>query len=800
MPGRFPDSLIRLTALRGFVARLMVTLLLAMGALSDAIAFEPFTIGDIRVEGIQRIEAGTVFSYLPVRVGEQMTDARASQTIRSLYATGFFRDVRLEVEGDVLIVFVSERPAIAKVETEGSVEFSEEVLEQVLSDIGLAENQIFDRSVLDRAEQEIKRQYLSRGKYAVQVTSTVTPLERNRVALNLKILEGGVARIAAIRFVGNTEFTDAQLLDQLRLSTPTWLSWYTKNDQYAREKLAGDLEVIRSFYLDRGYLDFEIQSTQVSITPDKQDVHITVVVKEGKPFEVQSFEFVGNMLGREEEFTQLLSLEPGQTFSGTELNESRRRIVERLGELGFAFANVNAQPDLNREDQKVKFTVLIDPGRRVYVRRINISGNTQTRDVVVRRELRQFENAWYDADKIRLSRERLGRLGYFTDVRVDTIPVPGVPDQVDLEVKVTETATGNILFGVGTSSSEAVILSASINQRNFLGSGKSLALDVNTSQISRKISLTYVDPYFTRDGVSRTFQFYSRLFNANELELGNYQWRSNGLGLTFGVPYTEIDRVSFGLAVENNTLDLTVGGDDPSPNRFIDYAFGTPLANQDPNSNEIQRADDGVGRSSTALLAKLGWKRDTRDNIFTPTRGRLHEAALEGTLPVGELRYYKLTYNQQYFYPINKDYTLALNADLGYAESLGGRQFPPFENFYAGGIGSVRGFRSSSLGPGRDPVDNVALGGQTRVVGSAELILPIAGTGNDRTFRWFVFLDGGNVFPAGQFDASDFRYSTGLGLTWISPIGPMKFSLGYPLNDKPEDREQRLQFQIGTGF
>jgi len=787
-------------AFRAVAARLLLTVLLCGLGVSPAFAFESFKVADIRVEGIQRIEAGTVFSYLPVRVGEQMTDARASETIRSLYATGFFRDVRLEVQGDVLIVFVSERPAIAKIETEGSIEFSTEVLEQVLSDIGLAENQIFDRSVLDRAEQEIKRQYLSRGKYAVQVTSTVTPLERNRVSLNLKIIEGGVARIAAIRFVGNTQFTDAALLDQLRLSTPTWLSWYTKNDQYAREKLAGDLEVIRSFYLDRGYLDFEIQSTQVSITPDKQDVHITVVVREGEPFEVESFEFVGNMLGREEEFSQLVSLEPGEVFSGSELNESRRRIVERLGELGFAFANVNAQPALNREDQSVKFTVLIDPGRRVYVRRINISGNAQTRDIVIRRELRQFENAWYDADKIQLSRERLGRLGYFTDVRVDTLPVPGVPDQVDLDVKVTETATGNILFGIGTSSSEAVILSASVNQRNFLGSGKSLAVNVNTSQISRKISLTYVDPYFTKDGISRTSRFYSRLFNANELELGNYKWRSNGIGLSFGVPYTEIDRVSFGLAVENNTLELTTSGDDPSPNRFIDYALGTPLAEQDPNTDGIERANDGVGDSSTALLAKLGWKRDTRDSVFTPTRGRLHEAALEGTLPVGELRYYKLTYNQQYFYPINKDYTLALNADLGYAESLGGRQFPPFENFYAGGIGSVRGFRSSSLGPGRDPVDNVALGGQTRVVGSAELILPIAGTGNDRTFRWFVFLDGGNVFPAGQFSASEFRYSTGMGLTWISPIGPMKFSLGYPINSKPGDREQRLQFQIGTGF
>ena len=764
-------------------SRLLLSALLLSTLAAPAYAFDPFTVSDIRVEGIQRIEAGTVFNYLPVKVGEQMTDAKASEAIRALFATGFFKDVRLETRDNVLIVFVSERPAIAEVSVSGSKEFNEETLKQVLKDTGLAESRIFDRSVLERAEQELKRQYLSRGLYAVEVVSTVTPLERNRVSLDLQINEGGVARIAAIRFVGNSAFSNADLLDQLRLSTPTFMSWYTKNDQYAREKLAGDLEIVRSFYLDRGYLDFEIQSTQVSITPDKQDVHITIVVKEGKPFTVQEVEFGGQLLGREEEFQKLVTLEPGQTFSGTELNESRRRISERLGELGYAFANVNAQPTLDRETQTVKFSLLIDPGRRVYVRRINVSGNSQTRDVVIRREMRQFEDAWYDADKIRLSRERLSRLGYFTDVRVDTQPVPGVPDQVDLNVRVTETASGNILFGIGTSSTEPVILSASINQQNFMGSGKSLALDVNTSEVSRKISLSYIDPYFTPDGISRTFSAYTRLFNAEELDLGDYQWRSNGIGLSFGVPYTEIDRLNFGLAVENNTLSL---GENP-PQRYQDYVFGTST-------------EDGVGNSSTAVLAKLGWRRDSRDNAFAPTRGRLHDADLEFTLPLGELRYYKATYNQQYYYPLNKDYTLALNGDLGYARSIGGRQFPPFENFFAGGIGSVRGYRPSSLGPGRDPVDDIALGGQTRIVGSAEFILPFAGTGNDRSFRWFLFLDGGNVFPAGEIDIDEFRYSSGIGLTWVSPIGPMKFSLGYPLNAKPGDTEQRLQFQIGTGF
>lgn len=753
-------------------------------------AFEAFTIRDIRVEGVQRIDPGTVFSYLPVRVGERMTDERASEAIRALFATGFFKDVRLEVRDDVLIVYVNERPAIASIQVEGSREFSAEVLEQVMADIGLREAQIFDRSVLERAEQAIKRQYLSRAKYAVRVETTVTPLERNRVGLNVSIDEGGTARIASIRFIGNEEYTDAELLDQIRLSTPTWFSWYTRNDQYAREKLAGDLETLRSFYLDRGFLEFTIDSTQVSISPDKQEIHIAVAITEGERYTISSIDFGGQLLEREDEFRRLLSLSAGEPFAGTKLSESQARITDRLGELGYAFANVSVQTVPDREKQEVALTILVDPGRRVYVRRINITGNTQTRDMVVRRELRQYESAWYDADKIRLSRERISRLGFFSDVEVETVPVPGVPDQVDLQITVTESPSGNILFGVGTSSTEALILSGSINQQNFLGTGKSLDLEVNTSEVNRNISLTYRDPYFTPDGVSRTFKVYSRLFNADELSLGDYQWRSTGLGLSFGIPYTELDRISFGLAVENNTLDLGL----KPPQRYTDFVNGV----FDPNTGAV--VEPGVGESSTAVLAQLGWTRDSRDSFFTPNSGRLQRASLEFTLPAGELRYYKATYNHQLYYPLNKDYTLAFNIDLGYARAVGERQFPPFKNFYAGGIGSVRGYAPSSLGPGRDPVDNIALGGQTKIVGSAEFILPVAGTGNDRSFRWFLYLDGGNVFPAGRIETNEFRYSAGVGLTWISPIGPMKFSLGYPLNKKPGDDEQRVQFQIGTGF
>ncbi|MEZ5661592.1 MAG: outer membrane protein assembly factor BamA [Burkholderiaceae bacterium] len=704
--GGLSQSVSRLT-------RILLLCLLAMAPLA-ARAIDPFVIKDIRVEGVQRIDPGTVFSYLPVRVGQTMTDDRASESVRALFATGFFKDVRLEVRDDVLIVFVNERPAIASIKIEGASEFTNDVLKQVVGDIGLRESQIFDRSVLERAEQALERQYLSRAKYAVEVKTTITPLERNRVALNIKVDEGGTARIASIRFVGNRKFTDAQLLDQIRLSTPTWFTWYTRNDQYAREKLAGDLETLRSFYLDRGYLEFSIDSTQVSITPDKQDVHISIGVTEGEAYKVSAIDFGGQLLGRENEYRQLLSLAPGQRFSGAELSKSQARITDRLGELGYAFANVSVQSVPDREKREVALTILVDPGRRIYVRRINISGNAQTRDMVIRRELRQYESAWYDADKIRVSRDRINRLGFFTDVRIETVPVPGVPDQVDLSIQVTESPSGNILFGVGTSSTEALILSGSVNQQNFLGTGKSLDVEVNTSNVNRSASISYKDPYFTADGISRTFKVYSRVFDAKELGLGNYQWRSNGLSLSFGIPYTEADRVSFGLAAENNLLSLGDG----APQRYIDFVSGV----FDPVSGAL--LEPGVGSSSTAILAQLGWTRDSRDNYFTPNSGRLQRGSLEFTLPYGELRYYKATYNQQLFYPLNKDYTIAFNLDLGYARSLGDRQFPPFQNFYAGGIGSVRGYAPSTLGPGRDPVDNLALGGQTKIVGSANSSFP----------------------------------------------------------------------------
>jgi len=737
-------------------------------------AFDPFTVRDIRLVGVQRVEPGTVFGYLPIKVGERLDDQRASQALRALYATGLFNDVRLEVEGEVLVVYIEERPSIATVDVSGSKDISSEQLLKALKELGLSESRIFDRALLDRAEQEIKRQYLARGKYAARVTSTVTPLERNRVAVSMAIEEGADARITQIRVVGNKAFTEAALLDQLQLSTPTWISWYTKTDQYAREKLAGDLERLRSFYLNRGYLEFSIDSTQVSIDPDREGVYITVNITEGERYTVTGFKFSGNTLGREPELDKLMLVRQGDVFNGQRLAESTRTMTEVYGSIGYAFANINAIPDVDREKRTVFFNVTVDPGRRAYVRRINVSGNARSRDEVVRRELRQFESAWYDTDKIRLSRERLTRLGYFTNVTIDTVPVPEAPDQVDLNVNVTERSTGTFLIGVGFSSTDKLILTASVNQQNFLGTGKSIGLNMNTGRTQRQITLSSTDPYFTPDGISRSFDIFTRRFNAAALGLGDYVIETQGLGMRFGIPYTEVDRVSFGFAYERNNLAL---GTNP-PARYKEYV-------------------DTFGETSWAALAQLGWFRDERDSPLTPTRGLYMGGNVEFTLPVGDLRYTRANFDTQYYKPLTKDYTIGLYGSVARGWALGGNPYPLFKNYYAGGIGSVRGFEAASLGP-RD-ADNYPRGGQSKVVASAEFLFPLPGAGNDQQVRMFTFVDVGNVW-AETIDLTDLRYSTGLGLNWLSPLGPLKLSVGFPIKKQPGDRTQRFQFQIGTGF
>jgi outer membrane protein insertion porin family len=508
----------------------LLSILIASVFAAPAFAFEPFAVKDIRVEGIQRTEAGTVFSYLPVKVGDTLNDEKAAQSIKSLFATGFFKDVRIEIDRDVMVVVVQERPAIAKISFVGLKEFENDVIVKALKETGIAEGRIFDRALLEKAEQELKRQYLTRGKYAAAITTTVTPLERNRVGINFTVEEGAAARIKQINVVGAKAFKEKELLGLLELTTPGLMTWYTKNDQYSRQKLSADLEKMKSFYMNRGYLEFSVESTQVSISPDKQDVFITINVIEGERYQVSSVKLAGDFTIPEEEIRKLVLVKPGDVFSRERLNESTKAVGERLGKEGYAFANVNAAPEIDKEKRQVAFTIFVDPGKRVYVRRINVSGNTKTRDEVVRRELRQMEGGWYDLERVTASKVRLDRLGFFTEVAVETPAVPGTSDQVDVNLKVTEKPTGNLMLGAGLSSTEGVVLSGSIAQNNFMGSGNNVAIRVNTGKINRTYSFSYTNPYFTKDGVSQGFDIYQRDIDSTTTAVSPYKTSSLGGG------------------------------------------------------------------------------------------------------------------------------------------------------------------------------------------------------------------------------------------------------------------------------
>ncbi|MDP1897656.1 MAG: outer membrane protein assembly factor BamA [Sulfurimicrobium sp.] len=755
----------------------IIPLLIAALYASSAAAIEPVVVKDIRVEGIQRTEAGTVFSYLPVKVGDTLDDEKAAAAIKALYATGFFKDVRLESDNGVLVVVLQERPAIAQVDIVGSKEFSKDQLKDGLKMAGLAESKIFDKALLDRAEQELKRQYFSRGKYGVTITITVTPLERNRVAISFDISEGEIAKIKQINIVGNETFKEKELLEQFVLSTSGWMTWYSKNDQYSKQKLSADLETLRSFYLNRGYLEFNVASTQVSISPDKNDIYITINVYEGTKYTISDVKLAGELLAPEEDLNKLIKVKAGDVFSREKLTESSKAISDRLGNDGYAFANVNAVPEINKEKGTAAFTFFLDPGRRVYVRRINMAGNTKTRDEVLRREMRQIEGGWYAADKITRSRERLQRLGYFSDVNVETPAVPGTTDQVDLNYSVTEKPTGSIMAGAGFSSSQGIVLSGSISQQNVFGSGNFLAAQINSGSINKIYSLSYTNPYFTDNGVSRGFDVYKRDLNPSRLStISSYKTSTLGGGIRFGIPLNEKDTVSMGLALEK--IDTTVN--ENSAQRFIDFVnlFG--------DSVKTARAD-------------LGWARDTRDSLLYPTSGSLQRVYGEVGLPGLDLEYYKVSYQHQHLQTFAKKYTLLLNGEVGYADGYGNKTLPFFKNFYAGGIGSVRGYRTSSLGP-RDEFNN-AVGGTSRIVGTAELMFPFPGLTTDKSVRLGVFVDGGMVFGKGdKIDVGEMRYAGGLSLSWFSPIGPLKFSLARPLNKKENDKTEVFQFQMGTVF
>ncbi|MET0264898.1 MAG: outer membrane protein assembly factor BamA [Duganella sp.] len=772
----------RITAI-SFRRSLIGAAVLALCA-GQAMALDPFVIKDIRVEGIQRTEAGTVFSYLPVRVGETFNEDKSITAIKALYATGFFKDVRLEADGNVLVVLVEERPAIAKVKFTGTKEFEKDTLTKALKDIGVGEAKIFDKASVDRAEQELKRQYLSRGLYGVKLVTTVTPIERNRVNITFAVDEGEIAKIKQINIVGNKVFKDKELKDQLALDTGGWFDWYTKSNQYSKTKLTGDIESLKSFYLNRGYIEMNIESTQVSITPDKKDIYITINITEGEKYNVADIKFEGETFGREEELRSLVLLRRGAVYSGELLTATNKLISDRLGTFGYAFANVNANPDINREKREVGFTFFIDPGKRAYVRHMNIAGNTTSRDEVIRREFRQFESSWYDANKIKLSRDRVDRLGYFKDVTIDTPEAQGTSDQVDVNLTVVEKPTGNFTIGGAFSQAEKFSFQAGIQQANFAGSGTTVGMELNTSKYSRTIQVSQVDPYYTDDGISRSYELYLRTQRPPALNIGSYTIKQKGGRISYGVPFSENDTVFLGVGLERSSIETDLS----SPTRFRQYV------------SDVTGRADGIGRAeSNAVPFTLAWGRDSRDSGLTPSMGRYQRVNLEIDL-IGKQKYYKASYEQQYYKPLFSKVTLALRGVIDYGRGLGDTPYPVFKNLYGGGIGSVRGYLSSSLGA-VDPRFGDALGGAARLIGSAELQMPFPGSGQDRSLRWFGFLDSGQVYQEGEkLRYSQLRYSTGLGISWISPVGPLKLSYAKPLNSKPGDRLERFQFQMGSGF
>jgi outer membrane protein insertion porin family len=742
-----------------------------------ALAFEPFTVRDIRVEGVQRTDAGTVFNYLPIKVGDRVDDEKASAAVKALYATGFFRDVRLEAEDGVLVVIVQERPTISQIDIVGTKEFEKDVLRKALKDIGVAESRIFDRSALDRAEQEFKRQYINRGYYAMQVTTTVTPQERNRVAVNFTVEEGEVAKIAKINLIGTQAFSESALIKEMQLSTPGWLTWYTKNDQYSKQKLQADLETLRSYYTNRGYLEFLVESTQVSITPDKEQIYLTINISEGPKYTISDVRLAGELLLPEEELSRLILVHPGDVYSRERLTQSTKALSDRLGSDGYAFANVNAVPEIDREKRTAAFTFFVDPGRRVYIRKINISGNLKTRDEVIRRELRQLEGAWYDSTRIDRSKVRVTRLNYFDDINIETPAVPGSPDQVDLDMTVTEKPTGNLLAGVGYSSADGLVLTGQVSQNNVLGTGNSLAASVNTSKVNRTIAVTYTEPYWTPDGISRTLEVYDKSIDSSTLPIAQYSSTTLGGAVGFGIPVTETDSVVVGVRFEHTSLSLV----DSSPPIYHDFV-------------------NAFGSVTNSYILTAGWARDTRDNILFPTRGLLQSALAEWGMPFGDLSYYKLNYLIQWFTPLPANLVMMLRGDVGYGGGIGDKPLPFFKAYYAGGVGSVRGYETASLGP-QDSQGNT-IGGRRKIVGNAEMFFPMPGMkAGDQSVRLSLFADVGQIYDNGsQPEFESFRYSAGAGLAWNSPVGPLKFSYGYPLNKKPGDRLQRFQFQVGTVF
>ena len=746
--------------------------------LSSTAYAESFVIKEIRVEGLQRLSAGTVFNYIPLKAGDEMTDKDAKSIIRALYKSKYFNDVGVEAEDGVLIINVSERPAISSIEFVGNKDLGSEDLSRSLREIGFSEGQVYDKAMLERVELELQRQYFSRGKYGITIESKVTSLPENRVGIIITMGEGTVTTIGDINIVGNISYEEDELLLEFQSTTGNLFSIVTRDNQYSRPKLSADLESLRSFYLDRGYVDFIVESTQVSITDDKKEMFITINISEGQQYRIKEVRLAGDLIVKEEELFDLVVIKKDAIFSRKQVTQSNEYLTNRLGNEGYAFANINAVPKIDREERSVALTFFVDPGRRAYVRRINIVGNSKTRDEVVRRELRQQEAAYISTIDVENSRALIQRLGYFEDVNVDMTPVAGTSDQVDLDFKVIEQSSGNLSAGVGFSDSDGLVINANLTQKNFMGSGKHISFGFNNGDVKSTYSIGYTNPFATVDGISQGYAAFYSETNADEANLASFTTDTYGASTSFGIPIAENDRISLALGYENTTIHL-------------------------PKVSTISRYNDFVateGDEYDTFSAVLSWTNNTRNNPVLPTRGKLQRLSTMVTLPGGSLQYYKLNYEDRRYQPLTEDLTLAYGGKIAYGDAYGSTEsYPFFQNFYAGGQKSVRGFKSNTIGLKEN---NESLGGNFLVNAGTEIIFPVPFVKKKiRSFRLSGFIDVGNVYHEDEnFDAGLLRYSAGLSAIWVSPFGPISISFARPFNEQKDDETEAFQFAVGSTF
>ncbi len=814
-------------------------LALMLGSLvwaSTVLAVDTFNISDIRVEGLQRISEGTVYNYLPLDAGDELSPANTRSAIRELYRTGFFQDITFDRDGNILVITVRERPAIANVSLTGNKAIKDEDLHAVLYDIGLSEGEVFDRLVLDRLQQELVKQYFSQGRYAVSVDARVTELERNRVRISIVIDEGDVAEIRHINIVGNETYSDKEIEKEFESDIPPFWKFWSKDGEYARGKLSGDIEKLRSFYLDRGYVDFSVESTQVSIGPEKEDIYITANVVEGEVYGVDEVQITGDLVIDEGTLRRLIIVQPDEIFSRKKVEQSVENITSILSNIGYAFANVNPITDVDRDNRLVSINFFVDPGKRVYIRRIQFVGNSKSKDEVLRREMRQMEGAWFSQSAIDRSRVRMQRLTYFETVEVETPAVPGTDDQVDIIVSVIERPAGSFTVGLGYSQVQGLIASLSVQQDNFIGSGKRLGLGISYSKIIKSLNMSYDNPFWTEDGVSRGFYARYQEFDQGQANISTFTSSEWALGMNFGVPITEVDYLRSGLGFRNSQLNIgsfaCLEVDPEDPNICLDFGLVPSIG--DPLSHSLDFNGDGIIQDDERIFSVLDWSvswtRDSRNHFLNPSRGSAQSLSVQMALPGSSRQYYKVFYRGAKYWPIWGGLVFSLRTNLGYGDSYDSYDkeslatpidlpdeenwpglcdlsdvialdtgLPFYEHFYSGGVRDLRGYDDNTLGP-KDGFCR-SVGGDFKVTGGAELAFPTPFAGGQSGTRIALFVDTGYVYEnISAFDASKLRGSFGLSVTWEAPIGPIVISYAFPFRDRPGDRTEDLQFSFGTTF